>query len=153
MLYRRGNIWHFDFTVAGKRKRGSTRESSESRARKIESKMIARAEQMGPSVVLRRAPLLSVFALRFINWVDQCPGLAAKTRRYYRVGWTRIASTPLMGMTLDRITTEEVDALRLTGSPSYINQALRTFAQVAGQGSRMEDDHVSPVYQTCQGNG
>src|SRR5438309_938761 len=73
MLYRRGNIWHFDFTVAGKRQRGSTHELSESRARKIESKMIARAEQMGPSVVLRRAPLLSVFAPRFLNWVDQSP--------------------------------------------------------------------------------
>jgi integrase len=133
MLYRRGRIWHYDFTIAGKRQRGSTHESSESRARKIESKMIARAEQMGPSAVLRRPPLLSVFAPRFINWVDQCPALAAKTRRYYRVGWKRISTTPLMGMTLDRISTEEVDALGLTGSPSYVNQALRTLRRLLGK--------------------
>jgi integrase len=130
MLYRRGGIWHYDFTVAGKRQRGSTHESSESRARKIESKLIARAEQMGPSVVLRRAPLLSDFAPRFTNWVDQAPVIGAKTRRYYRVGWARIAKTPLTGMTIDRITTEEVDALGFSGSPSYINQALRTLRRL-----------------------
>lgn len=126
MLYRRGSVWHYDFTVAGKRHRGSTRQSSESKARRVESKLISRAEQMGPSVVLRRAPLLSAFGPRFLSWVEQAPSLAAKTRRYYRVGWARIAATRLTEMTLDRITTEEVDSLGLTGSPSYVNQAFRT---------------------------
>jgi integrase len=133
MLYRRGTVWHYDFTVAGKRQRGSTQESSECRARKVESKLIARAEQMGPSVVLRRAPLLSAFAPRFLNWVEQAPALAAKTRRYYRAGWARIAETRLTEMTLDRITTEEVDSLGFEGSPSYVNQALRTLRRLLGK--------------------
>src|SRR5882762_4377111 len=33
MLYRRSNVWHYDFTVAGRRQRGTTDEVSESRAR------------------------------------------------------------------------------------------------------------------------
>ena len=104
MLYRRSNVWHYDFTVAGRRQRGTTNEVSESRARRVESKLIAKAEQTGPSVVLRRAPLLLEFGPRFMSWVDESRGLAPKTRRYYRIGWARIKETPLMGMTLDHIT-------------------------------------------------
>jgi len=36
-------------------------------------------------------------------------------------------------MTLDRITTEEVDSLALTGSPAYLNQALRTLRSLLGK--------------------
>ena len=138
MLYRRGNYFHHDFTVAGRRFRGSTRQTVESRARKIESKLIAKAEQNGPSVILRRAPLLSAFGPRFLDWVNQGRGLADNSRRYYRLGWRRLQKTPVMGMTLDRINAEEVDQLQLSGSPSYVNQALRTETQSARQGSRME---------------
>jgi len=99
----------------------------------VESKLIARAEEMGPSAVLRRAPVLADFAPRFLNWVNQAPGLAPKTRRYYRVGWLRISQTPLVATTLDHVTTEEVDSLALSGSPSYINQALRTLRRLLGK--------------------
>jgi integrase len=125
--------FHYDFTVAGRRFRGSTRQTIESRARKIESKLIAKAEQNGPSVILRRAPLLSAFGQRFLNWVNDGRGLADNTRRYYRLGWQRLHKTPLMGMTLDRINAEEVDQLQLSGSPSYVNQALRTLRRVLGK--------------------
>src|SRR5207248_2146534 len=97
------------------------------------SKLISRAEEMGPSAILRRAPLLSDFAPRFLNWVDQAPALAPKTRRYYRTGWQVISRTPLVAMTLDHITTEEVDSLALKGSPSYVNQALRTVRRLLGK--------------------
>jgi integrase len=133
MLYRRSKIWHYDFTVGGKRHRGSTRQATESKARKVESKLISRAEERGPSAVLRRAPLLADFAPRFLNWVDQAPNLAPKTRRYYRVGWLVLCRTPLMAMALDNINTEEVDSLSLAGSPSYVNQALRTLRRLLGK--------------------
>src|ERR1035441_8524295 len=38
-----------------------------------------------------------------------------------------------MGMNLDRITTEELDSLALAGSPSYVNQALRTLRRLLGK--------------------
>jgi integrase len=144
MLYRREKYFHYDFTVAGKRFRGSTRQTSESRARKVESKLIAKAEQSGPSAVLRRAPLLSVFGSRFLSWVNDGRGLAANTRRYYRLGWQRIAETPLMGMTLDRITPEEVDGLLLSGSPRYVNQALRTLRRLLGKAVEWKVMAVAP---------
>ena len=144
MLYRRENYFHYDFTVAGKRFRGSTRQTSESRARKVESKLIAKAEQSGPSAVLRRAQLLSVFGPRFLSWVNDGRGLAANTRRYYRLGLQRITETQLMGMTLDRITTEEVDGLLLSGSPSYVNQGLRTLRRLLGKAVEWKVIAVAP---------
>jgi hypothetical protein len=50
-----------------------------------------------------------------------------------RVGWNQIRSTPLMGMNLDRITTEALDSLALAGSPSYVNQAFRTLRRLLGK--------------------
>ena len=145
MLYRRGKTWHYDFTVAGRRQRGTTDQTSESRARKVESKLIAEAERRGPSAVLRRAPLLCDFAPRFLEWVDHARHLAPKSRRYYRVGWNQIRSTPLMGMNLDRITTEELDSLALAGSPSYVNQALRTLRRLLGKAVEWKVIAVTPA--------
>ncbi len=145
MLYRRGNAWHYDFTVAGCRQRGTTRQTSKSRARKVESKLIEEAERRGPSAVLRRAPLLSDFAPRFLEWVDHARHLAPKSRRYYRVGWNQICSTPLMGMNLDRITTEELDSLALAGSPAYVNQALRTLRRLLGKAVEWKVIAVAPT--------
>ena len=145
MLYRRGKTWHYDFTVAGSRQRGTTHQTSESRARKVESKLIEEAERRGPSAILRRAPLLSDFAPRFLEWVDHARHLAPKSRRYYRVGWNQICSTPLMGMNLDRITTEELDSLALAGSPAYVNQALRTLRRLLGKAAEWKVIAIAPT--------
>ncbi len=144
MLYRRGKTWHYDFTVAGRRQRGTTGQTSESRARKVESKLIEEAERRGPSAVLRRAPLLCDFAPRFLEWVEHARHLAPKSRRYYRVGWNQIRSTPLMRMNLDRITTEELDSLALAGSPAYVNQALRTLRRLLGKAAEWKVIAGSP---------
>jgi integrase len=145
MLYRRGKTWHYDFTVAGRRQRGTTKQTSESRARKVESKLIEEAERRGPSAVLRRAPLLCDFAPRFLEWVDHARHLAPKSRRYYRAGWNKIRPTPLMGMNLDRITSEELDSLALAGSPPYVNQALRTLRRLLGKAVEWKVIAVAPA--------
>jgi integrase len=150
MLYRRGKNWHYDFTVAGRRQRGTTRQTSESRARRVESKLMEEAERRGPSAVLRRAPLLCDFAPRFLDWVDHARHLAPKSRRYYRVGWNQIRGTPLMGMNLDRITTEELDSLALGGSASYINQALRTLRRLLGKAAEWKVIGVAPTVKLME---
>ena|SRR5712691_3551576 len=47
-------------------------------------------------------------------------------------------------MTLDRITTEEVDGLLLSGSPSYVNQALRTLRRLLGKAVEWKVIAVAP---------
>ncbi len=49
-----------------------------------------------------------------------------------------------MGMTLDRITTEEVDGLLLSGSPSYVNQGLRTLRRLLGKAVEWKVIAVAP---------
>ena len=56
----------------------------------------------------------------------------------------QIRSTPLMGMNLDRITTEELDSLALAGSPSYVNQALRTLRRLLGKAAEWKVIAVAP---------
>ena len=55
-LYKRGRIWYYDFAIAGRRYRGSTREENEKRAQKVESVLIGRAAQREPSLMPRRTP-------------------------------------------------------------------------------------------------
>jgi hypothetical protein len=105
------------------------------------------------SAVLRRAPLLFDFAPRFLEWVDHARHLAPKSRRYYRVGWNRIRSTPLMGMNLDRITTEALDSLSLVGSPSYVNQAIRTLRRLLGKAVEWKVIAVAPAVKLMKGSG
>ena len=42
-------------------------------------------------------------------------------------------NTDLAGMTLDRITTEDVDLLGFDGSPAWVNQGLRTLRRLLGK--------------------
>lgn len=131
-LYKRGRIWHYDFAIAGRRYRGSTREENEERARKIEAVLIGRAAQREPSLLPRRAPLLSDFSARFLEWVDASP-LEPKSKLYYRNGWKMIAATKLAGMRLDRIATDDVGAVRFPGSAANANNALRTLRRMLGK--------------------
>ena len=50
-----------------------------------------------------------------------------------------------MGMNLDRITTEELDSLSLEGSPSYVNQALRTLRRLLGKAAEWKVIAVAPT--------
>ncbi len=131
-LYKRGPIWHYDFALAGKRYRGSTGETSQARAAKIEAVLMGRASQREPSLLPHRAPILSDFAVRFLEWVATSP-LEPKSKQYYRNGWKMISATGLAGMRLDRIATDEVGAVRFPGSAANANNALRTLRRMLGK--------------------
>jgi len=48
-------------------------------------------------------------------------------------------------MSLDRITTEELDSLALAGSPSYVNQALRTLGRLLHKAAEWKVIAVAPA--------
>jgi integrase len=56
-------------------------------------------------------------------------------------------------MTLDRITAEEVDSLRFTGSPSYVNQALRTLRRLLGKAVEWNIIAVAPKIKLLKEQG
>ena len=128
-LFKRGRFWHYEFQVNGTRYRGSTKQSTETRARQIEVRKMQEAQENGFSPLPKKAPILRDFAAAALKTINES-SLDPDTKRYYRNGWSRLADTPLAGMRVDRITTEAVAAISLDGSPSWQNQALRTLSVI-----------------------
>ena len=144
-LYQRkdsGMFW-YDFIVDGTRHRGSTESKRLAEARVIESQLIAKAKEYGSDEVRpKRAPILRDFSSRFLDWVENSR-LEPASKRYYRYGWSLIASTGLAAMQISRITPDDADAVRffrshkkagseilVPCSPQYTNQALRTLKRI-----------------------
>jgi hypothetical protein len=83
-LYRRGEVWHYDFAIDANRYRGSTKERIESRARMIEAKLMMEAKQR-KRIVQRRSLTLAEFSKRFSEWLDE-GHLTTETKKYYLSG-------------------------------------------------------------------
>jgi integrase len=120
--------WWYDFTVRGERFRGSTKETNESRARKIAALKFADAcENSDP--LPRKAPTLRQVSGRFLEWVDSAR-LEPKTKTYYQDGWRLLSVTSILGMRLDAINNDVAERLNFSGSAANANCALRTLRRV-----------------------
>ena len=129
-LFKKKNssFWWYDFTVRGKRFRGSTKETNENRARKIAALKFAKAcEQSDP--LPRKAPTLLVASERFLEWVDEAR-LSDKTKTYYKDGWRLLKTTSILGLRLDSINNDVAERLRFTGTAANTNCALRTLRRI-----------------------
>ena len=129
LLRKKGSKFYwYDFTVAGRRYRGSTKESNRNRAGSIAAIKLAQVTE-GKDPLLRKAPRLVEFSQRFLEWVKGAK-LESKSRAYYRDGWRLLAATPLAGMRLDQITAEDVDKIDFAGAAANTNCALRTLRRM-----------------------
>ena len=118
----------FDFTVRGKRFRGSTKETAENRAAKIAALKFADAcEQSDP--LPRKAPTLKQASVRFLKWVEAAR-LADKTKTYYQDGWRLLKTTSILQLRLDAIDNDVSEQLSFSGSASNTNCALRTLRRL-----------------------
>ena len=68
-LYKRGGVYHYDFTVFGRRYRGSTHKSDVAAARRFERDLIGKTEQGLEPKTIRRIPALREAAERFLALV------------------------------------------------------------------------------------
>jgi len=125
---RKSKFYWYDFTVGGRRYRGSTKESNKTRAGAIAAMKLANATE-GRDPLPRKAPGLQEFSGRFLEWVKNVK-LEHKTKLYYRDGWRLLAASPIAGMRLDKIMADDIEALSFTGSPSNANSALRTLRRI-----------------------
>jgi integrase len=130
-LYKRGGVFHYDFAMDGRRYRGTTKESNSSKARLIEAKLMQEAKQR-KLTVQRRTLTLAEFSKRFLAWVESTR-LEAESKEYYRSGWRMLAKTPISGMRLAHVTTDEAEALRFDHSAANANRALRTLRRMLGK--------------------
>ena len=121
-------FWWYDFTVRGKRFRGSTKETNESRARKIAALKFADACERGDPLP-RKTPTLLAASNRFLEWVEEAR-LSDKTKTYYRDGWRLLKTTSILGLRLDSINNDVAERLSFSGSAPNTNCALRTLRRL-----------------------
>lgn len=126
------SVWCYDFTVDGKRYRGTTKESNKTAALAVEADLRTKAREQGPNFIpRRRAMWLRELSKRFLEWKDNAQ-LETKSQRYYEYGWKLLAASSPAPMQLAHVTTDAVSAARfvgLSGKPiggQYANQAIRT---------------------------
>lgn len=130
-LYKRGGVFHYDFTVDGHRYRGTTKETILSKARMVEAHLMNEAKRR-KLTVQRRTLTLAEFSKRFLDWVKTAR-LEPESRKYYESGWRMLSQTPIAAMRVAHITTDEAEALRFDHSPANANRALRTLRRMLGK--------------------
>ena len=120
----KSKFYWYDFTVRGRRYRGSTQETKSVKALKIASLKLASAMERSDPLPTKPV-VLQEFANRFLNWVNDAR-LEEKTRKFYRDGWRLLKSTSVAMLKVDRITGDCAEQLRFPGSAANANCALRT---------------------------
>ena len=121
-------FYWYDFKVRGKRYRGSTKETTITRAEKVAALKLSQAIE-GIDPLDRKAPTLQQFSIRFLKWVKTAK-LEEQSRTYYRDGWRLLSKTKIVGRRLDYITRDDVEQLRFSGSAANANCALRTLSRM-----------------------
>jgi integrase len=144
-LTKRGKHWHYHFYVDGQRYRGSTKQSTKSKAEYFERKLIEQIEASGPLAVPGKAPTLREYSEPFLKWVDNTTDLKDNTRRYYRFGWERLKDTSLADMRLNAITTDAASMVQFAGSAAWGNQARRTLRRMLGHAAKAKIIRTAPA--------
>jgi integrase len=141
-LYKRGGIWHYAFTVKGKRFRGSTDESNKYLAGLVEGNKFKAAREKWVNALRGVCPTLLEQGAEFTKWIDATHSIEPKTKKCYQNGWRLLQTTKLAAMKLDEITNRECEVATFAGGPSSANQALRTLRRMltmAKEDGRIQD--------------
>lgn len=144
-------FYWYDFTVAGKRYRGSTKETNRTRAEKVAALKLTQVLE-GKDPLPRKTPTLSEFSVRFLDGVKNSR-LATKTKVYYQSGWRLLAKTSIVNMKMHRIAAEDINALGFEGSPSNANCALRTLRRMLHQALEEKLLQTVPKCKLLKENG
>jgi hypothetical protein len=152
-LFRRKNsrCWQYDFTVGGKRFRGSTKEQNKTRAAAKSALIMAQAME-GNDPLPKRIPILQDFAVRFLEWVETA-SVEPKTKTYYCTGWRLLSITPIARMKLNCVTGDDVSALRFPASASNANCALRTLRRMLHKAEEWKFIFKTPKFRLVKEHG
>jgi integrase len=132
-IKQRGKYWHYEFMLDGVKYRGTTKETVKSRAKQVESLLIADIRNNGANVNLKRAPFLREFSKDFLDFVDKqelSGQLDLDTKKYYHGGWKLLEGTRVASMRIDQISTSDASVLTFPGKASNANRAFRTLSRM-----------------------
>lgn len=132
-LSKRGDTWHYDITLDGKRLRGSTGQRDEYLAKLFLNDKMAEGRKRGVDALLRKPPVLKDFAVEFTAWVENTQSIEPRTKRYYRDGAKMLLKTCLAEFRMDRISNHDCETIKFPGGPYNANCALRTLRRMFGK--------------------
>ena len=121
--------WWYDFTVRGKRYRGSTKEINKTAAQAKAAQLFTEISNGTVYRTGRKAPYLSEFGVRFLTFVENAR-LADKSKEYLRNGWRLLKQTDMPAMRMDHIRTEDINVLAFPGGAYNVNCALKTLRRM-----------------------
>jgi hypothetical protein len=124
----KSKFYWFDFTVRGKRYRGSTGETKAVRATRVASMKLARALEHG-DLFASRPMALAEFSQRFLSWLEEAR-LEEKTKKFYRNGCRLLKVTAVFSKRLPEIKAEDAERLQFPGSDANGNCGLRTLRRM-----------------------
>jgi site-specific recombinase XerD len=124
----KSKYYWYDFTVRGRRYRGSTQETKATRATKVASLKLAEVME-GTDPLCTKPFVLDELSQRFFVWAHDAR-LEEKTRAYYRNGWRLLRAAAVENMMLREITSDRVDRLKFPDSAANTNCALRTLRRM-----------------------
>lgn len=137
-LTKRNGVYHYDFTIKGIRKRGSTGLKDKYLAGLYVNDLITKARTAGIQSLLRESPVLKDFAVEFLQWVEDTHSIEHQTRRYYKNGWRLLKDTVLAEKRLDAINNHVCETITFPGGPASANTALRTLRRMLAKAKEMQ---------------
>jgi hypothetical protein len=120
----------YDFTLAGDRYRGSTKEKTKNAAQAYEAALHTRIVERGPPARSEKAPQFREFVPAFRGFIKHYTGLSPKSKAYYEDGIGPLLNSSVASMRLDHIKRSHIQTLQLPGSASWQNCALRTLRRM-----------------------
>jgi len=145
-LFKRGGVWWADFRFNGKRLRKSTKPSKKTAAQEVATQMEQKLKSGEP---LKVEPVVVPTLTRFANgvflpYIGGHSDLEPKTKEGYRYGWSLLANQAIAEMRMDQIKTPHLDMIRVEGSPSTRNCALRTLSRMLHLAIELESLSKAP---------
>src|SRR5215472_8421742 len=152
-LFRKPNsrFYWYDFTVRGRRYRGSTQETKSARAAKAASLKLASVIE-GTDPLPSKPSVLSEFAERFDIWVED-GRLEEKTKKFYRNGWRLLKATSVAGLRVDQITSDCAEQLKFPASAANANCALRTLRRMLHRAEELKMIGHAPKIKMIKEHG
>ena len=147
----KSKFYWYDFTVRGRRYRGSTQETKSVRAVKAASLKLASAmENTDP--LPSRPTALNDLGDRFLDWVDG-GRLEEMTKKFYRNGWRLLKATLAADMRVDHVTGDCTEQLKFPGSAANANCALRTLRRILHKAEEWEMIGHAPKIKMMKEHG
>jgi len=147
----KSKFYWYDFTVRGRRYRGSTQETKSVRALQAASLKLASSIE-NTDLLPSKPTVLGEFANRFLTWVDN-GRLEDKTRKSYRNGWRLLKATAVAEMRVDQITGDCAEQLKFPGSAANANCALRTLRRMLHKAEEWKMINHAPKVKLMKEHG